>query len=88
MKNKENFILGLFAGATIGAAVGMLFSPHKGTVLRRAIRRKGEDIADGVTENIEDRIGQFGDTVTEKIEMLKDDLKSKYSTARESINRR
>jgi gas vesicle protein len=45
MKNRGNLALGIFAGIAFGAALGMLFSPHKGTVTRRIIRRKGEDIA-------------------------------------------
>jgi gas vesicle protein len=81
MKSNGNLVLGLLAGAAIGAAVGMLYSPHKGTVLRRAILRKGEDIADGVTESIEDRIGQLSDMFAEKLEMLKDELKSRIGAA-------
>jgi gas vesicle protein len=81
MKNKENLLLGLLVGAAVGVAVGMLYSPHKGTVLRRAIRKKGEDFADDVTESIEDRIGQLSDTFTEKLEMLKDEIKSRIGAA-------
>jgi gas vesicle protein len=81
MKASGNLVLGLLAGAAIGAAVGMLYSPHKGTVARRIIRRKGEDIAEGVTENIEDRIGQLSDMFTEKLEMLKHEIKSRISSA-------
>jgi gas vesicle protein len=76
MKNRENLVLFVIAGAAFGAALGMLFSPHSGTVNRRIIRRKGEDIADDVTETIKESIGQFTDTITEKFEMLKNDVKS------------
>jgi gas vesicle protein len=78
MKSKENLVFGLLAGAAFGVAVGMLFSPHKGSVLRRVIRRKGEDIAEGVAETIEERIEQLSDVVTEKLEMLKNDVKSRF----------
>jgi gas vesicle protein len=81
MKNKENLLFGLLAGAAIGVAIGMLYSPHKGTVLRRAIRRKGEGVVDDVAETIEERIGQLSDAFTEKIEMLKGELKSRINAA-------
>ncbi|GEM_PF-5068746 len=74
MKHKMNVILGLLAGGAIGAAIGMLFSPHKGTVLRRNIRRKGGAIMDEVAENIEDRAGYLSDTVTEKIQRARKGL--------------
>ncbi len=80
MKGSGNLVLGLLAGAAIGAAVGMLYSPHKGTVTRRIIRRKGEDIANDVTESIEDRIEQLSDMFAEKLEMLKGEIKSRIGT--------
>jgi gas vesicle protein len=84
-KCSGNLALGLLAGVAIAVAVGMLFSPQKGTVLRRIILRKGEDIADDVVETIEDRIGQFSHIVSEKLETLKDDLVSRFSSVTESI---
>jgi gas vesicle protein len=81
MKNKENLLLGLLAGAAIGIAVGMLYSPRKGTALRKAIRRKGEGMVDDVAETIEERIAQLSDAFTEKIEMLKGELKSRINSA-------
>jgi gas vesicle protein len=81
-----NLALGLLAGAAIGAAVGMLFTPQKGTVLRRTIRRKGEDIASDVAETIEDRIGQLSDAFTEKLEMLKSEVKSRINTVTDFSN--
>jgi gas vesicle protein len=77
-----NLVLGLLAGAAIGAAVGMLFTPHKGTVLRKIIRRKGEDIASDVAETIEDRIEQLSDTFSEKLESLKSEIQSRVNQAR------
>ena len=59
----------------------MLYSPHKGTVTRRIIRRKGEDMANDVTESIEDRIEQLSEIFTEKLEMLKNEIKSRISAA-------
>jgi len=85
-KCSGNLAIGLLAGVAIGAAVGMLFAPHKGTVLRKIVRRKGEDIVDEVAETIEDQISQFSDTVTGKLESLKDDLMSKFASVTGNIN--
>ncbi len=88
IKNKLNVALGLFAGGAIGAAVGVLFSPHSGTVLRRIIRRKGAAIADEVTEKVEERIGYISNTVTPKIDAVGDELKSRFGSVRDTfINR-
>src|ERR1017187_2236516 len=85
-KCSGNLALGLLAGVAIGVAVGMLFSPQKGTVLRRVIRRKGEDIIDDVAETIEDRMSQFSDNVNGKLESLKDDLMSRFASVTGSTN--
>ena len=80
MNSKGNLIIGLLTGAAVGAAIGMLFSPHKGTTMRRIIRKKGGNIANDVLETIEDRVGEFSDTVSEKLETLKSDLISRFAS--------
>jgi gas vesicle protein len=87
MKNKLNTILGLLAGGAIGAAIGMLFSPHKGTVLRRNIRRKGEAMAGEAVENIQERVGHISDGVTEKVSKAKKELTSKFDSLRDSFDK-
>jgi gas vesicle protein len=72
-----NVLLGLLAGGAIGAAIGMLWAPHKGTVLRRNIRRKGEAIVDEVVENIEENVGHISDVVAEKVQEARKELKSR-----------
>lgn len=80
VNNNGHLVLGLIAGVTVGAAIGMLFSPHKGSVSRRIILRKGEDIADGAFEAFEKHIEQLGDTFTKKLNTLEADLKATFRT--------
>ena len=49
-----NLLLGLLAGACLGAIGGLLFAPHKGTVTRRMITRRGGDYVDMLEEKVDD----------------------------------
>jgi gas vesicle protein len=46
----SRILLGFAAGAAIGAALGILFAPDKGTETRRRISERGNDLADSVKE--------------------------------------
>jgi gas vesicle protein len=52
-------------GAAIGAIVGILFAPNKGSITRRKLRRKGNQI--------KDKINDLKDGINEKIDTLKED---------------
>ena len=52
-------------GAAIGAIVGVLFAPNKGSITRRKLRRKGDQI--------KDKINDLKDAINEKIDTLKED---------------
>jgi len=50
MKNSENntgkIVGALLVGAAIGGALGILFAPNKGSVTRKKIYSKGEELKD------------------------------------------
>jgi gas vesicle protein len=52
-------------GAAIGAIVGVLFAPNKGSITRRRLIRKGNQI--------KDKINDLKDVINEKIDTLKED---------------
>jgi gas vesicle protein len=61
-------LLGLLAGVTAGALLGVLFAPDKGSVTRKKIIKKSEDYAEGLTE----KFNEFADSVSEKLDDVKE----------------
>ncbi len=43
---KSNVVLGVLAGAAIGALLGIMYAPDKGSNTRKKLRRKGEDVVE------------------------------------------
>jgi len=65
--NTGKLIVGIFAGVAVGAALGVLFAPNKGSVTRKKISRKGSDM----TEDLHDKFSELIETLTSKFEDLK-----------------
>jgi len=62
-------LLGVLAGAAIGATLGILFAPDKGSSTRRKIVKKGDEYAD----NLEEKLNEFISSIKEKFETIKED---------------
>ena len=60
-------LLGLLAGVAIGATLGILFAPDKGSATRKKISRKSDAYAD----ELEKKFNEFIDSITEKYEEVK-----------------
>jgi len=63
-------LLGVLAGAATGTLLGILFAPDKGSVTRKKISKKSEDLADGLKGKFND----FLDDITEKFEEVKEEV--------------
>lgn len=67
--NSGKVILSALAGVAIGAALGILFAPDKGTATRHKISKKKNDI----TDELERKFNAFVDSFSRKFENLHDE---------------
>src|SRR5690606_8522607 len=65
--NNQKMLLGLFAGVAVGAAMGILFAPEKGSDIRRKISTKGNDYKN----NLRDKFGNLVDSASGTVENVK-----------------
>jgi gas vesicle protein len=69
--NTGKLIGSLLVGAAIGAALGILFAPNKGSETRKKLLSKGEDLKDAVS----DKLNHLRNEVSKDGEMLKNKAK-------------
>jgi gas vesicle protein len=81
--NTSRILLGFVAGAAVGAALGILFAPDKGTETRRKIAETGSDVAG----SIKDKFGDLVDGVKEKFSGLKSDAEDVAEKGYTAYNR-
>ena len=62
-------LLGVLAGVAVGATLGILFAPDKGTNTRRKISRKGDEYA----QELEEKFNDFVAGLTDKFEDMKNE---------------
>ena len=71
-------VLGTLAGLAIGAIAGILFAPEKGSVTRKQIMDKGDDLVDELKAKYDD----FCDSLAQKFESTKKDAEELAETGR------
>lgn len=62
-------LLGVLAGIAVGATLGILFAPDKGSSTRKKISRKSNEYANELTEKFNEFIGN----ITKKFENLREE---------------
>jgi gas vesicle protein len=76
-------LLGFIAGAAVGAALGILFAPDKGTETRRKISEQSNDLAD----NLKGKFTDLVDGVKEKFSSLKSESEDVAEKGYSAYNR-
>ena len=56
MNNTSKIIIATAAGAALGAVIGILFAPEKGSELRKKIADQGKKLAAGVREKCDETV--------------------------------
>lgn len=77
----QKAILVTLASAAVGAALGILFAPQKGSKTRKKISRKGYDYIDG----FEEKFNEFVDDITNKFETIKGEATNIVKTKIEEV---
>ena len=67
--NSGKVFLGVLVGVAVGATLGILFAPDKGSKTRKKIARKKDEYADTIEEKFNDVI----DGIAQKFESVKED---------------
>jgi gas vesicle protein len=76
-------LLGFIAGAAVGAALGILFAPDKGTETRRKISEQSNDLAD----NLKGKFTDLVDGVKDKFSSLKGEAEDVAEKGYSAYNR-
>lgn len=83
--NTGKVVLGTLAGLAVGAILGILFAPEKGSTTRKQITDKGDDYLD----ELKSKFNGLCEAVSEKLEMTKqetEELVQKGKTKLEEAN--
>jgi gas vesicle protein len=78
-RSTSKIIVGFFAGAALGALLGVLFAPDKGIETRKKIRKKAGEISEDLDQEF--------DNLKEDISGIVDDLKGTVSNKKRKRGR-
>ena len=74
--------LGLLTGVAIGATLGILFAPDKGTKTRSLIAKKSDDYA----EELEQQLSKILESMSSKIETVKENVVQKTANGKAKVD--
>lgn len=74
----DRVVLGILGAAAVGAAIGILFAPDKGSATRKKIASKGKDLKDSLKTNL--------NSLSEKANEVYSSLKGEVKEAKEDLD--
>lgn len=74
-------LLGVLAGATVGAALSLLFAPERGSTTRQQISEKTEDILENLKNKFEDLIS----SASKEMKDAKAEAEDIYAKGKEKV---
>ena len=77
-------LMGILLGAVTGAAVGVLFAPHKGSKTRKLLTRNAKDMA----ENIKNKVKDEAESLRSKAIELEGNAKDKMQDFANNIRQK
>lgn len=84
MKN-SNVVLGILAGAAVGALLGVLYAPDKGTNTRKKLRSKGVDVVEDLKAKAHN-LSEKANELTLKASRLMDKVHASVDHAKVEAN--
>ena len=77
--NWGGVVLGIIAGAAIGAGIGMLYAPQSGRKTRRDLQKQAVELkkkAGHFSDVVKERAEEFGNTVTDSADKYRQKVMS------------
>ena len=81
MKDK-NLIIGLLGGVAVGAVLGVLFAPAKGSETRKKITDKSHDLKD----SLKDTACRISEKISQTVSSLKNETQDVIADAKEILH--